>query len=242
MNTTDIELPNYSQPYLYERNGTINMLCCYAKKTISDQFNKRVYSIKPWKIHLIEDIKNNKIASKIDLPKYIKGYGYVLVECNPCVYSDNSLLTYTCGFKKNPQSAVYYYVVSIDAEYKNIKVLHRSFNGVLHNGLLYCTSSENRGKNIDIIDIVGERKIGTNQIIDNGSIIRISKIFDSNKFIVTYCSRKGNDSIILDENLKKEQNILNDLYKCSIYKNYLAYTTTEPYTENRSIKIIDNYC
>jgi len=232
------ELKNYSQPYLYRTNNSLNMLCCYAEKSIVDKFNNEEYTIKPWKIHKIDDVLNNQKSSRLDLPEYIRGYGRVLVECNPCVYSDSSIMTYTCGFKKHPKSAVLYYVVSIDSAYKNIKILRRTFNGILHKGLLYCTSFENHGKNIDIIDIDTNTRISTHKIVDDSSsILRISKIFDSDDFIITSSSKDQNRSMLVNENLELKKEFPG-LYKCSLCDEYLAHTLTEPETEKRAINII----
>lgn len=232
-------LENYSQPYLYLQDKNINLLCCYCKESVIDTFAGEEYSINPWKIHNISNIKEGFNSSRLELPEYINGYGRVFVECNPCVYSDNNLMTYTCGFKQNPQSAVHYYVVSVDNKYRRINVLHRAFNGVLHKGNLYSTSK----KNIDIIDIKNNKIISTHNIIkDESTILRITKIFGTNEFIITACRKQGNYSIWLDEDLNIKQKIKannKDIYKCSIYKNYLAYTTAEPYTEKRSIILVN---
>ena len=241
-------LHGHSQPYLYENNNQVNLLCCYAKACIQDKFGKNSYTIKPWKIHRIKDIKNNTKSDRLNLPNYIKDYGKVLVECNPCVYKDNNIITYTCGFKKHELSAVVYYVVMAELKNNtitNFTVLHRAFNGVLHNSLLYCVSSNT--KNIDIIDLSKNTTVKTDVFAEDAfeSIVRISKVFDADKFVITIGGKNGDRSILVNDKLEYLRPITDnntDLYKCSIFKNYLAYTVKDDDSrlENRSIKILQH--
>lgn len=241
-------LSRYSQPYLYEKDSEINLWCCYAEDSIYDIFGKQEYLIKPWKIHIIKNILSNSLSIRPDLPNIIDGYGKILIECNPCCYKANNIITYTCGIKKDYKSAVIYYVVSAeqdDNKFYNLQVLHKAFNGVINNGFLYCVSGANM--TVDIVDLKTKKIVKTKKIIYNEytSIIRITKLYDSNNMILTTGGKKGNASILVNSELEILKNVTynqKDIYKCSIYKDYLAYTvkndTVETNLENRSIQIV----
>jgi len=241
-------LHNYSQPYLYEHNNQIKLLCCYAKDSIQDTFGKNTYTIKPWKIYHIENI-NNAQSYRLNLPNYIKDYGNILIECNPCYYKNNdNIMTYTCGIKKKYNSAVVYYIVSVEKEddkFYNLQIIHKAFNGIINNGLLYCVSGVGMG--VDVVDLKTKKIVNTKKIRykEYTSIIRITKLYDSNNMILTTGGKKGNASILVNSKLEILKNITHnqkEIYKCSIYKDYLAYTvkndTIETNLEDRSIQIV----
>lgn len=242
-------LSNYSQPYLYQ-DTNVNLLCCFADGLVEDYFNNNIYFIKPWKIHLIKDINlNNYESSRLDLPDHVDGYGRVLIECNPCVCADTNIMTYTCGFKQNPRSAVSYYFVKVEIDnnsYKNFQILSKTFNAIIHNDYIYQISKDK--KSIEVLNLNTLEQINSFVIIkdERSSINRITKVYNSNDLIITISSPDAICSWLLDINMSTKkilQDLGNDIYKCSLYENYLAYTIkdTNDIQENRSIKIIDNY-
>lgn len=234
---------NFSQPYLYPNNNSIDLLCCFSEDILIDTFGEHRYPIRPWKIHLIKDVENNDEAIRLKLPEYIPNYGKVILECNPCVYPNNNILTYTCGIKENDKSAILYYMVSISyddiiGKYNDIKIVSKTFNGVLHQNNIYKISKYLDNECIEIIDI------DTNQILKtlklNEEINRITKIFDSNDFIVTTSiDRDKKQSIIIDKDLNIIKKLENT-YKCSIYRNYFAHTILHNSSEieSRSLEVI----
>lgn len=246
MNTV---LYNYSQPYLYE-NNSINLLCCFAEYLVEDYFDNNIYFLKPWKIHLFENINTNTTHSiRLNLPEYVEGYGNVLIECNPCIYPDSNIMTYTCGFKKHPRSAVSYYFVKVELDnnsYKNFQILSRTFNAIIHNNCIYQISKDK--KSIEVLKPDTLEPINSITVVEDmqSEISRITKIYNSENLILTISSPNSVSSLLVDSNISikkilKDNN--NDIYKCSLYNNYLAYTIkdSDDIQEKRSIKLINNY-
>lgn len=242
-------LSNYSQPYLYEETN-INLLCCFADSLIEDYFDHHQYFIKPWKIHLFKNINvDNASSIRLDLPCYIEGYGYVLIECNPCVYKNSNIMTYTCGFKMNPRSAVRYYFVKVEIDnnsYKNFQILSQAFNAIIIDDYIYQISKDKHC--IEVLSLNTLEQINSYTIVEEemSSINRISRVYNSNDLILTIATPTSESSMLVDINMDIKKMLKDsdtNIYKCSLYKNYLAYTIKDSndIQEKRSIKIIDNY-
>jgi hypothetical protein len=245
----NIILSNYSQPYLY-KDTNINLLCCFSPSLIEDYFDYNMYYIRPWKIHIFKNIDINIPAStRVNLPEYIDDYGNILLECNPCIYKNSNIMTYTCGFKKHPKSEICYYFAKVEIEnnsYKNFQILSKTFNAIIYNDYIYQISKDQ--KSIEVLSFKTLEKINNFIIVKDSSfsIYRITKVYNSEDLILTMSSPNSVLSLLVDSNMSikkilKDNN--NDIYKCSLYDNYLAYTIkdTNGIQENRSIKIIDDY-
>jgi hypothetical protein len=236
-------LNDYSQPYLYPNNNKINLLCCFASDFMEDYFNNSSYLLKPWKIHLVEGIdQNNTNSIRLNLPEHIENYGNIIIECNPCIYHNTNIITYTCGFKKSSKSAISYYMVSAqlnENSLQNFQILSKTFNGVILNNNIYQISKDK--KSIETLNLNTLEKLNTFQMIneDRSSINRITNVYNTNNLIITISNSSSHYSVLTDSNLSTIETIQHDgsnIYKCSIYNNYLAYTIKQ--NDNRSINII----
>jgi len=247
MINTDILLKDYSQPFLYEQDNKLSLLCCFARWNIAEKFGSEGFTIKAWKIHRVSDVLNNTKSERIKLPKQIEGYGRVVLECNPCLHNEN-LLTYTCGIKTHDLSAIYYFIIAAQLDGNkclDYKVIHRAFNGAFHDKYIYYIS--NLGKTLEIAnayDITDIRKTKTFSLEKDEQIIRLNRIYNHEIFVITVAGRGTAKSMLIDENLEIIKDITidgEDVYKCSIYKDYLAYTVKDPSklyaSENRSIVV-----
>lgn len=241
-------LLNSSQPYLYNINNDLMLLYCFAAEPITRYFRQNSYQIKPWKIYNYNLTNDSNIS--IDTPTTITDKGQVIVECNPHVYIHNNYveLVYTAGTVVDVQSPVVYYICSIksnDLNFNNLydfKILASSiFNGTYHNNNLLLIDKSNI-----TADTLVEKSQDTENIINTYShfdlteILRIINVFDNDKYIITgkyntnYKSYLLNHDLSINSTLKNSNN--EDIYKCTIHSNLLAYTVMgEGGYENRSI-------
>ena len=247
MINTDILLKDYSQPFLYEQDDKLGLLCCFARWNVSEKFGDETFTLKAWKIHRVSDVLNDTESERIKLPKNIEGYGRVVLECNPCLHTEN-LLTYSCGLKTHDLSAIYYFIIAAQLDGNkcvDYKVIHRAFNATFHDKYIYYIS--NLGRTLEIAnayDIKDVRKSKTFSLEKDEQIIRLNRMYNDDKFIITVAGRGTVKSLLIDENLEIIKDITMDgeaVYKCSIYKDYMAYTIKDPdkmyANENRSIVV-----
>lgn len=241
-------LLNSSQPYLYNSNNDLMLLYCFATEPITRYFRQNSYQIKPWKIYNYNLINDSNLS--INTPTTITDKGQVIVECNPHVYTHNNYveLIYTAGVAIDSQAPIVYYICSIKSDNLNFNNLYdfnilasRIFNGTYHNNNLLLIDKTNIAK-----DTLAEKNPETGDIINTYShfdfteILRIVNVFDNDKYIITgkyndsYKSYLLNHDLSINSTLKNSNN--EDIYKCTMYSNLLAYTVMgEGSYEDRSI-------
>lgn len=235
---SNIILQNSNQPYLYFNEQDMVLLYCFADHTIDMIFGNR-YTIRPWKIRRKNLTTNEDI--EVNTPKSHSDYGNVIIECNPHIQTINNVSTlyYIAGFNKGPNKPIRYYLCSIpvndltleNIEHSNFNILKRTFTGtVSDNYIIYNNTKSSNGKifkksinNSSIIETIDLSSLGLT------NILKISKIYNQNKFIITAQTQNNQFvSLLLDEDFNLIEEILNNnnesVYKCSILNDKLIYT------------------
>lgn len=212
------------------------------------------FTIRPWKIRY----KNLDSGFDEIVPthRYQDGYGKVLVECNPHISIINNQLTllYTAGFSNGRDTPIKYYYCAMDSDdytfmtLRNFRIIQPTFTACLFNDkIIYVQKTKDGDKLMSKsygVEAGEEISVGNLDLVE---VVRISKIFNQNKLIMT--GRNGfniDTSYIVNSDLQVEKAIKNqydyDVYKCSILDNQLAYTVKinpQSNNEHRSIVIED---
>ena len=238
-------LENSSQPYLYSYHNNNQLLYCYADSLVNLVFGTE-YSIRPWKIKSKNLITNEDF--EIDTPKSHPEHGNVILECNPHIAIINNIpnICYVAGFNKGDNQPIHYFLCSlpfVDLTFKNpimseFNIIKKTFTGyvVSNNCVIYNDSNKFSGKLI-------KENLGSSEqiIIDLSSlefinILRISKIYNQDYFLVT--GQKVNTSfmsVLLDNNFNFIKEIRNEnnenVYKCTLLNNKLIYTVRHDSSE-----------
>ncbi len=241
---------NSNQPYLFYNNSNdICLLYCYAAEQ-KQLFFGNYYYVKPWKIR----IKNYALNTDREVPTItsLKGYGDVIIECNPHIYKlDNKIfLNYICGFNMGDNKPIFYFFCSVESMDESFDVLlEPTFSVIQHtftatryddNCLIYVNDMNNRNSLTKKNLLTGGEAVISFGSFDILNIYRIIKIYNSDKFIMT-CQDGSNliYSYILDSKLNIIEEIKNisnqSIYKCSVLGNNLIYTVRDnsDETENR---------
>jgi hypothetical protein len=250
-------LSNSSQPYLYNDNNVSRMLYCCADHAIDLNYGGSIYTIRPWKIKLL-DLSNNT-SVLVPTVSYDEQYGRVALECNPHIIISNSTikLYYTVGFMKSDDSPIVYYLCSMTADNLSLTnltdftVVQKTFSGTFLTDSELLFVDKIYGKDTLVRKTIGSTN-GSLVPVDTMSleeILRVTRTFDTNQIIITgKTSQKTYVSYLLNNDLSIDKKINNsygmDIYKCSILNNVLAYTVrNESYNkedvESRSI-VVEN--
>lgn len=242
MSTTILE--NSSQPYLYSIDNQQQLLYCFANNTVQLVYGNP-YLIRPWKIRHINLFTN--ISFEINTPRSHTEHGNVVLECNPhiSIVDDVVRLNYVAGFNKGDNHPIHYflsYVRFTDLTFQTpidtqINLLKNTFTGYCYdNIIIYNSQQKFDGKLVKENINTGEQTIIDLSSIGFTSILRVSKIYNNNYFIIT--GQKIDNSfasVLVDQNFVFIKTILNanneNIYKCTLLNNHLIYTIREESSE-----------
>lgn len=226
------------------------MLYCYGE-TIKTIVFGSPYDLRGWKIYHKNLNDDNGVV--VDTPQHHPEYGEVILECNPhpVIINNEIYLYYTAGFYKQPNSPIKYKLCSIRSQNMVFSSLdHNSWTTIIDafsatrymDNLIFSKKINNKSilykQDLATGDV---SEIVVDALIDQW-IYKINKIFNENLMIIT----TPDQSILLNDNLSYIKNITNNqnqnIYKCSILDNVLAYTikhNDSRLQESRSIVIED---
>lgn len=251
-------LSNSSQPYLFNIDNDTYMLYCSAASNIDLSFGANKYTIRPWKVHLYNLQDDSSIV--LQTPAYVDNYGQCIIECNPHIkVIDNIIkLYYTVGFIKDTSSPILYHVCSLTSNdltfssLSDFQIVYKTFTGTPTNNPneLLCIE---KTYNQDLLVVKNMNNSANNRIINNDfdivEILRLTNIYNTDKFLLTGKDSTYNyKSYILNNDFSIYKRLLNsldqDIYKCSILGNMLAFTVQNQSdnpssVEDRSI-VIEN--
>lgn len=244
-------LDNSSQPYLYKDSSDATcLLYCHAEQTLNLLFGNS-FRIRPWKIRYRN--LNSNFDEIIPTNRYQEGYGKVLVECNPHINLINNQLTlfYTAGFSNGRDTPIKYYYCAMDSEdytfmnLSNFRIIQPTFTACIFNDkIIYIQKTQHSDKLMSKdygSDNATEITVSGMDLIE---IVRITKLFDQNKLIMTGRNPENIDtSYLINSDLHVEKAIKNiynyNVYKCSLLDNQLAYTVkVNPHSDNEHRQIV----
>ena len=241
------------QPFLFQDlNNKIKILFCLAKED-----EALVNKIRPWKIFIDTiDLKNPK-EIKTSLSKKN------IIECNPSLFQKENKLffSYNKGERNNDGKFQYNLIIHEinNFNFDNLgepKIIKENiFNGCIKNNMIFCVENQ-ASKVIKIFDFNNPdlliKEISSSEF-NFVTFIRANPIFNKNKIIFTGENARppfvkfkdlpiSYSSFIFDLNtFKVEKELINknnkNLYKSSLFENYLAYAEKLDGFENRQIFI-----
>lgn len=232
---------NSSQPYLYL--NTKNEKClfyCFGREIRTLVYGNE-YQIRPWKIRHKNYITNEDL--EVPTATNLEGYGDVILECNPHIYTDK--LYCTLGFNKGFNYPINYYLCSYDIldmnimSVGNLSILEKTFTGtVVDNMMIYA----NPNKNGNLIVKNYLTNVSEERILPTTYIYKINKIFNQDYYILTGQEEDEAVSYLLDLNLEIVKKLTNqnneNIYKCSILNNELIYTVKIDSGPNESRSLV----
>lgn len=215
------------QPYIFENATGLAMLLCTAFEDIQVDFNGKPTTVRPWKISWRQGLFGTDMV--LNTPAAILG-SPVILECSPslCKRKGKWYLTYLAGLNISSARPIVYRVVTVPIDIDSMVVLGSDY-AVAPVVTGSATKTTNNcyfvGKDLKSIQTL----LGSSLRVqtDYQQVTRVINVFDSEQLMVTLCKDSNYFSGFFDPNTlaftRVQNNADEDIYKCSVYKDQLAY-------------------